>query len=187
MSWIQTSKGRKFDLLAPDPVQLDIEEIAHSLSLLCRFTGHVSRFMSVAHHSVIVALLVEQMDGTTRQDAYDGLMHDATEAYVGDVARPLKQLLPEYRRIEGAIAAAIAQRFAVTDPLPDCVKLADNVSLLWERRDLMASPPEQWAEEHIVDLVPSEILVPLTPKESEHLFLGHFERLATDRVKPWKD
>ena len=179
--WIQTMKGTRFDLLEPDPAMLDIEEIAHALSLLCRFTGHVRQFMSVAQHSVMVARIIERLDDGVHlnsQLAYDGLMHDATEAYVGDVARPLKRLLPDYKRIEDGIAGAIAQRFSVTNPLPELVKVADNVSLLWERRDLMALPPESWSEESVIALVPDEILVPWEPKTAEHMFLGTFERLS---------
>ncbi len=179
--WIQTMSGNRFDLIEPDPSSLDIEEIAHSLSMLCRFTGHVREFMSVAQHSVMVARIIESLDRGAHlgsQLAYDGLMHDATEAYVGDVSRPLKRLLPEYKAIESRIAKAIAERYLVTDPLPELVKVADNVSLLWERRDLMALPPDAWAEENVLDLVPAEVLVPWDSRTAEHMFLGTFERLA---------
>lgn len=187
---IQTLKGRAFDLLEPDPSKLDIEEIAHSLSLICRFNGHVRRFMSVAQHSVVVARLIEAMgDGEHRNSrvAYDGLMHDATEAYVGDMAQPLKALLPEYKRIENSIADAIAKRFQVSNPMPDLVKIADGVSLLWERRDLMAPPLHPWQEDHLLDLVPSETLRPWEPHEARDIFLGHFYRLAPRAVSLGED
>lgn len=172
MSWIQTRKGTRFDLLEPDPDALDIEEIAHSLSLLCRFTGHTRRFMSVAQHSVIVSEL------TPPEHAFDGLMHDATEAYVGDVSRPLKRLLPDYKQIEAGIASAISQRFSVSDPLPEAVKVADNISLLWERRDLMATPPESWSEETVLAMVPVQTLEPWPSEYAAAVFLRKFRELG---------
>lgn len=170
--WIQTRKGTKFDLLSPDPATLDIEEIAHSLSLLCRFTGHTRRFMSVAQHSVIVSEL------TSPESAFDGLMHDATEAYVGDVSRPLKRLLPDYKKIEDGVAAAISLRFGVSDPLPEAVKVADNVSLLWERRDLMSTPPESWSEETVLAMVPDQTLDPWPSEYAAAVFLRKFHELG---------
>src|SRR5664279_1420110 len=96
----------------PDPDALDIEEIAHALSMICRFTGHVREFYSVAQHCTIVS------DLGPACYAFTGLMHDATEAYVGDVAKPLKNMLPAYSVIEERVAQAIATRFGVINPLP---------------------------------------------------------------------
>lgn len=83
--WIQTYTGRAFDLNDPQPQQVSIEDIAHALSLICRFTGHCGKFYSVAEHSVLVSRYC--------QWPTEGLMHDAAEAYVGDVSNPLKRLL----------------------------------------------------------------------------------------------
>lgn len=173
--WIQTASGRMFDLLEPDPDLFDIEEIAHSLSQLCRFTGHTRWFMSVAQHSVIVSLLVPS------EHAFAGLMHDASEAYVGDVARPLKRLLPDYMAIEDKILGAIGQRYGFSLPLPPEVKVADNISLLWERRDLMAPPPKEWAEEKVLALVPQEVLRPMAPLQAQQYFMDRFTSLAARR------
>lgn len=129
--------------------------------------------MSVAHHSVIVSNLVDP------EFAFDGLMHDATEAYVNDLSRPLKNLLPEYKVVEERFALAIAEKFGVTHPLPKQVKDADNVSLLWERRDLMKAPPEAWVEEHLVTLVPEQPLYPWTPAEARAEFMHRFHELST--------
>lgn len=119
-AWIQTVSGTKVDLLDPKPDQILIEDIAHALSPICRFTGHVEKFMSVAHHSVIVSNLVDP------EFAFDGLMHDATEAYVNDLSRPLKNLLPEYKVVEERFALAIAEKFGVTHPLPNPAKITDS-------------------------------------------------------------
>lgn len=154
---------------------IDLDDIAHALGNLCRFTGHTEHFDSVAQHSVIVSELVPQAD------ALAGLLHDATEAYVGDVSRPLKQLLPEYRLIEHGIWLAIAERFGVPATLPASVKEADNVSLLWERRDLLGKPIEPWSqsvEEAVVARVPEEHYRPMDPEEATGAFLSRFFELT---------
>lgn len=151
MTWIQTYSGRRIDLANPDPNDLDLDDIAHALGLICRFTGHVREFYSVAQHCVIVARLVPP------ELALSALLHDATEAYIGDVSRPLKGMLPEYRAIEARLWAAIADRFGVTES-PE-IKVADNIALLWERRDLLGEPVAPWAEEHSLASVPDRTLV----------------------------
>ncbi len=136
--WIQTFTGRRFDLLDPQPEMVDIDDIAHALSMLCRFTGHTGKFYSVAQHSVLVSSLVPI------GDALVGLMHDATEAYVGDLSSPLKALLPEYKRIERGIWLAIADKFSLPPIIPQTVRDADIMALMTERDDLLGVPPEPW-------------------------------------------
>jgi len=86
-AWIQTISGRKFPLAEPDPNQIDIEDIAHALSMLCRFNGHCTQFYSVAEHSMHVSHEI------SNDLALAGLLHDAAEAYLGDVPSPLKKEL----------------------------------------------------------------------------------------------
>lgn len=175
MTWIQTRSGTRFDLLDPRPEMIDISDIGHALSHLCRFTGHVSRFMSVAEHSVMVSNLVPA------QDALAGLLHDATEAYVGDVARPLKQLLPDYKVIEDRIWLVIAERFSLDPQLPASVKEADNISLMWERRDLLAGSADAWREwvpEHLVVRIPEQPVKGLDPEAAATAFRQRFAELT---------
>jgi 5'-deoxynucleotidase YfbR-like HD superfamily hydrolase len=107
--WIQTYTGRVFWPLDPDPSEICIEDIAHSLSLQCRFLGHCKTFYSVLEHSCHVAHLVPA--------AYTvhGLLHDAAEAYVGDMPRPLKSQpdFATFRQIERRIQERIAKAFGI--------------------------------------------------------------------------
>lgn len=137
-NWMQTHSGRRFFPIDPRPDEVHIEDIAAALGKLCRFNGHTLHFYSVAEHSVLVSQVVP------RQDALAGLLHDAAEAYVGDVIRPLKAYLPGYAEIEHKVWLAIAERFNLDPELPESVKRADDAVLLREARHIMAPPPELW-------------------------------------------
>jgi uncharacterized protein len=108
-AWIATRGGRAVDLLSPDPASIHLEDIAHALSHLCRFTGHTERFYSVAEHSVLMSYMVPP------SLAVAALMHDAAEAYLGDVSAPLKSLLPKYRFLEARMEAAIHTRLELPE------------------------------------------------------------------------
>ena len=103
--FIQTFTGRMFWPIDPQPDEVDIEDIAHALSNVCRFCGHTREFYSVAQHSVLVSEIVPAAF------ALEGLLHDATEAYISDVARPVKPYLTNYKEIEINLYRAIAKRF----------------------------------------------------------------------------
>jgi len=129
---IQLADGQMFDLLNPDPATISVHVIAHALSRLCRFTGHVSaQHYSVAEHSVCVSWLVPD------RDAREGLMHDAAEAFIGDVAAPLKRLLPDYQAVEKRIEKVIAERFGLLYPWPLSVKEIDLDMLRLEATTFM--------------------------------------------------
>ncbi len=129
--YIITHSGIEFDLSNPSPELVKIEDIAHALSQLCRFTGHTSCFYSVAAHSIQVSNLVPP------EHALEALLHDAAEAYVGDVSSPLKAMLPEYRMIEFKVDQAIRQRFGLPAKLTPCIKQADLRRLATEKWHLM--------------------------------------------------
>lgn len=128
---ILTATGRYFYFDNPDPETVDILDIATALSRICRFTGHTEQPYSVAQHSVYVSYLVP------KEYALQGLMHDASEAYLGDVSSPLKQMLPEYKAIERRVEMAICARFGLPFPLHPSIKKADLQMLVTEKRDLM--------------------------------------------------
>lgn len=171
MSIIQTNTGAYFDVLAPYKHNFDIEEIAHALSNLCRFTGHVREFYSVAQHSYYVSVVAGP------KHALAGLLHDATEAYVGDVASPLKRLLPEYKKIEERIWLNIALQYGISSDLPKEVHDADLRMLVTEKNMLMPrlqKDPQHWPDVRPV-LMP--IIQPLPPKQAKALFLRRYADL----------
>ena len=168
-SAIQTNKGEFFDFLKPSEYTPTIFEVGYALSNLCRFTGHVEEFYSVAQHSVLVSLIVPQ------HLAYEGLMHDCAEAFVGDVSAPLKRLLPQYKEIERAVEMAIFPRLGLSYPSPIEVKRADLVALATEQRDLFVRQ-RQWSELSGIEPVADKIQ-PLPPKEAYKLFLNRYSEL----------
>lgn len=131
MTWMLTFSGKQFDPIDPQPDMIDLIDIAHGLSHECRYAGQCRYFYSVAQHSVMVSQIVPL------ERALEGLLHDATEAYLKDIPRPLKALLPDYRSIEARVDAVIRDRFGLPAEMSMEVKDADLVLLATERRDLM--------------------------------------------------
>lgn len=144
--WMQTHSGGRFYPVDPRPEDIVPEDIAHALSLLCRYGGHVDRFYSVAEHCVLMSRAVAP------ENALAALLHDATEAYVVDVPRPLKRYLEGYGVIEGGVWIAIAERFGVPVTLPDEVVEADSRILLTERDALMPRAGRWYQDDHYAPL-----------------------------------
>lgn len=161
--------NRQVNLLDPDPKQIDLGDITHALSKLCRFAGHIPKFYSVAQHSVLVANRCYELGGMGA--AKWGLLHDAAEAYIGDLIWPIKTApgLAEYRMIEKRIMNAIATKFGLPIDPPPCVREADCAVFLAETRDFRGDP--EWARERI-DGSPWPItpIVPKGPMGAKSLF-----------------
>jgi hypothetical protein len=141
--WIQTVSGRKFPLLEIDPEAINIEDIAHALSMLCRFNAQCLKFYSVAEHSVHVSYEIAP------HLALLGLMHDAAEAYLGDVPSPLKGELRDFKIIEQRLILAIGEKFGFDHPEKGSqeyavLKAADTQLLVDEQAAIMAAQPEPW-------------------------------------------
>lgn len=182
--WMQTHSGRRFYPKDPMAHEVDPEDIAHALSLLCRYGGHVDRFYSVAEHSVLMSY------AAPAEHALTALLHDATEAYVCDLPRPLKILLPDYRDMEARVWLAIVDRFEgygfrVPVLLPDEVKAIDTRILIDEKRALFRHS-EQWGVE-LDGLEPLGVEVQgWGPVVAETRFLDRLEEL-TSSVYPATD
>lgn len=183
--WICTFTGGLFWPLDPRPDEIHIEDIAHALSLQCRFTGHVRSFYSVAQHAVLVAGAVEGLQDQPPWLQLQALLHDASETYLCDIARPVKQT-PEfqsYRDIERQLEAAIFARFGLPTDMHPYVRHCDNVLLVTEARDLMSGFDERWTILHpqLHTALPERI-TPWSPTRAETVFLEVFRKLYGEYV-----
>lgn len=123
---IRTYTGKVFDITILDPESICIEDIAHALSNTARFGGHLKKMYSVAQHSCFVAANVPV------KFKLAALLHDASEAYIGDMPSPFKKLMPDYKVIEDRIMQAISLKFGFDFPLPKEVKEVDRQALNFE-------------------------------------------------------
>ncbi len=175
--WMQTFSGRRYWPWNPHPKDVYIEDIAHALSLQCRFAGHPQEFYSVAQHSILVSQTVPP------QHALWGLMHDAAEAYVGDLILPVKTGVHEYRRLENLNLNVIARHFGLSMPIPPDVKRADVIVLATEARDVMSGQCHDWGIQH---LPLDERIELMGPMDAEMAFLDRFielkSRVSLDRA-----
>jgi len=168
--WMQTAGGRQYWPADPRPAEVHLDDIAAALSKQTRYGGHCLRFYSVAEHCIHIAFHLYSR-GHGHAVAFAGLMHDASEAYLVDVPRPIKYRLGNYTEIEALNMAAIAERFGFAWPMPDAVKDADNRILLDEQAQNMAAPPAPWGVEG--DPLGVKLRF-LAPEQAEKAFLAAF-------------
>ncbi len=168
-SAIRTYTGKLFDFVNPELYPISIDDIAHSLSLLCRFAGHCKKFYSVAEHSYRVSYVCPP------EHALWGLMHDAGESYVVDVPRPLKHMagMEPYRAHEARVMFAICKQFGMKLTEPIEVKAADNILLVTEQRDLMNNSIPDFDVKPLIGKI-----CPVTSRQAELLFLRRFKELT---------
>lgn len=140
-STIQTFVGEMFDVFNPDPALIHVKDISHALSMICRYGGHSREFYSVAEHCVLMSKHFESQGD--KNLARCALLHDASEAYMGDVVRPLKMQLPLYRNVEDTLHAHIFHRFGLEPHLPPKIKEADLRITVDEREVVMM--PRVWS------------------------------------------
>lgn len=131
---IETYSGVRANIIDLQDNQIHLEDIAVSLGNICRYNGHLPKFYSVAEHSCHVANWLDT-NGYDRKTILTGLLHDASEAYVGDMVRPLKRH-PEFgayhQKIEEQIAQKISAKYGAHYPYPDAIHEADKEIYIWE-------------------------------------------------------
>jgi len=182
--WLQTFSGRQFIPLTPTPEMICIEDIAHGLSHICRYSGQCREFYSVGQHSVMASHVITTLDGFLSLSADErktmqlvALLHDAPEAYIVDVPTMIKQELPRYKEIEAQVMQAIADKFELgiglfSHPL---IHEADMTMLATEKRDLMGPEPAPWID------MPKPYggsIFPMEPKKAKQSFLDRFAELG---------
>jgi 5'-deoxynucleotidase YfbR-like HD superfamily hydrolase len=173
--WMQLVSGKRFYPLDPRSEEIEITDIAHALAHICRFGGHTAQFYSVAQHSVLVSRICDP------KDAGIGLLHDAAEAYLGDMIRPLKRMYEfrNYEDLEERLLGTIGERFDLVlySPLPASVLHADEVLLATEARDLMGNGtlPRGAGREGVEPLCTR--LAPWTAALARETFLQRFQEI----------
>jgi hypothetical protein len=176
-NWMQTVSGRQFWPLDPRPEDIDIEDIAHALSMQPRYGGHCRHFYCVAEHSDLVSREAELRFGDKRISRA-ALLHDASEAYLVDIPRPIKAHLSNYKELEARLCEVIATKFGVAYPWPAEVHEIDERILLDERNFLLGQSPaplgDGWPD-HLEPL--GAVIRGLTPYQAKAAFMERFREL----------
>lgn len=183
MSHITTYTGKHFDPTKPDMSLVDIRDIAHALSLLCRGNGHVKTFFSVGQHCINAALEAEKR-GYSKRMILACLIHDASEAYLSDVPRPLKHNMPEYIETENHLLDLIYKKFLGDELTPEertLVKAIDNDLLYYDLRELLNEVSDSPEPKLHIELCYE--FIPFEQVEQIYLELYHRYKLFTKEEK----
>jgi len=164
---IITYTGAIFWPLDPVAEEVNINDIAHSLSMQCRWNGHIDRFMSVAEHCVRVAALC------SKKNRLAGLLHDSAEAYIADLPAPIKMELEEYKNIENVLLKCIFAKYNLPKKLPEEVEKYDLIVRATEARDLMSHNKIKFNIKPLKSKIE-----PWTQLQSEKMFLDVFHALV---------
>ena len=201
-AWMQTFTGRAFPVLEPTAADVSVVDIAYGLAFQSRFNGHTRRYYSIAQHCVLVSEIFEGMapefiwgnefhEFTPREWGLVGLalLHDAPEAYLGDIVRPVKLSIQGFEELEARAMRAILEALgfggvlfvdaAERERAGRLLKLADRVALATERRDLMGPPPRPWESIESVEPWP----MPLESLAPERAFIEWMARLDVIRSR----
>lgn len=163
MQEILCSDGQCFNLAEPEQSAhvVNLLDIGHSLSNICRFTGKCREFYSVAQHSVLCYQVAQEMyPGVFSLHKY-ALLHDAAEAYTNDITTQMKLLLPDFRALESRVEAVVFRKLGLPEVLPFQIKIIDRILLATEKRDIMPYTDKVWP-----------ILEGITPRER--------------KIRPWE-
>lgn len=189
--WVETLTGTKFYFLSPTTDMIHVEDIAGALSQQCRYNGHTAkhygalwprrRFLSVAEHCVKMYQRCLELNPGDHRLAACALMHDGAEAYISDLVRPLKHVLPDFRRIEHGIDWKIKERFGLAyEPWPQAIKEYDARIIVDERRQALSDSDHTWGTD---GLEPLDVKFDFwSPERAEAEFLGAFMDLVDGNV-----
>jgi uncharacterized protein len=154
---IRTFSGVWFNAFEPTMEMICIDDIAHALSNQCRFGGHLPKFYSVAQHSILTSVIVAP------ENKLAALLHDASEAYLLDIPRPIKKKLSNYAEVEHNLMTVIAEKYGFQWPLNEDVKRADEILLQKEWNEIMLCRPTD--------------LECFSPSHAKKLFITEFNKL----------
>jgi hypothetical protein len=181
-NWILTQKGHAFSFDDVEYNIYDIDDIAHSLAMTCRYGGMSRWHYSVAQHSVLIAreIWYQTYDPSA---ALDGLMHDAEEAYMGDMKTPLKNLMPDFRAMSDRVDSAIRKTFAhygVPATIQPLTKEYDTRILLDEKRALLPDDGPRWPIETDGTEPLGVLISRWTPQEAKAAFLDNYRYFTNE-------
>lgn len=183
MTWILTYSGKMFDIVNLTEDMIDPEDMIHALSFTPRWSGHSKKFYSVAAHCLRVAELVKEMfpeSGNVGELA--ALLHDGPEAYIKDVARPIRPLLKGYDTIDNAILKTMCQKYNVPYPLPSYIWVADDIALATEKQDLMNTKKYDFPTKQ----KPRGKTKLISSRKAKYKMLLKFHKLANIKVGFWQ-
>lgn len=170
--WLYTNTGKHFYPFDPRAEDIDILDIAHHLAHICRYTGAVDQHYSVAQHCVHVSKLV------LPEFALWGLLHDAPEAYVNDLARPYKRGIPIVKEIEDCIMQVICEKYGLCWPMPEDVHHVDKNIVHDEAKRLFRNAPEWIGQYRSFGLH----ITPWPAPVAKNMFLRRFEEITGQKV-----
>ncbi len=168
-AWIATFTGLRLNPFDPDPEMINIDDIAHGLSLTCRYAGQCKKFYSVAEHSIRLTRLVPE---ELRPVA---LMHDSAEAYMLDLPSLIKRVMPGYQAAEHNLLSVIFAKYDIDIQLLTRFLKEEYVLLATECRDLVTNTDGWFLPEPPLD----KPIEPWTPRTAEVLFKNIFTALPS--------
>lgn len=177
--WIGLLSGAQFNYNKPEESEVTLDDLASALSNICRFSGHLPVFYSVAQHLVNTSRIVPE------EFAFDALMHDTAEAFTNDLPTPLKWALPIFKELEVKIEGAMAEKFGFNFPYDPAVKKADTEMLILEKLYVKKDdrPWPNYENIEVDHLLPLVDLKPWQPCRAKREFLERFEELTSDKYR----
>lgn len=178
--YMGTFTGKKFYPNDFKPSDVCIEDVAHALSMECRYGGHTRTFYSVAEHCCLLCDHVMTSVGTSRLTLYEmarvALLHDAAEAYVSDMTRPLKKVLPSFKMLENRVETVVFEALGVDDHMPDWLKRLDQRIIKDEQRQLFDHIYNE--QYHDRDEALNVRIQSWLPEQAEREFLTRYHELT---------